>query len=772
MRKYAWIGSGLAACIALFTLSACDDYEFNLEGCEEHWDCRTNFGIGYTCNDDGFCEEPDAIIQTEYCSNTSVNYPPEIFTSTSARRSITLGTIVDVSGQQLASAARIAMELSNIRGGIGGVTALGSYNFSVVSCVLSDTDAANERTVREVARFLRDEVRAEAVLIGLNANATLQAIQEVRDRDNAAGENGHTLIVSANDSTMELENRLKDYDQLWTMAASELSMLQHAGAQLILRRLHPYAMQFCQDDQGEPLASGGCEYETAGDDDNPGQTVPIESVQALLQKAYEAYVADHEDSEKALGSYRVENFLAIDTTSGQAAAGERRDAFEAGVDKALGEVRPDNATPATDFERAFETNILACGESCGPKQVQVELLKKMSCDDSRLDGSGAVVIEGCEPDHYTDLSAVLLLSDSSQLSQAFYRALLGANGADPDVAAERIAALVGLDDPERADTLFMMPAAGSSGSIGVFTYDFSSESYEGEGQSIRKRWFKYIDEGRIFGVRQTGNAQSPGYEEFRSAQSILVRENIGSTQHYITQAYDAVWLSMAAIAASVATLEQDPSRSAADLIRSLRAANAQKHSASLRKHFSGATPEELEAINVPRADKMLHIARNFIPSQWETIVDTRQPTTDEETEALDGFAYPVLQQTQLLTGASGELRFDFAADDVDDIPRKRGSYNYGIWVLATQDKVVAEDGDRVDLDERGCIVGMAAPRGYALGSLPDEGTDDFEKYKFVCAVEVANCTYNSSRDENEFCVPTHQDRARGYTFPDLDNREP
>lgn len=773
MNKYAWIGSGFAAMITLLTVSACDDYEFQHEECTEHWDCRTNFGIGYTCNSDGFCEEPSENILREYCSNTQVNYPPEIFSSVSARRSLTLGTMVDVAGQQLASAARIAMELSNIRGGVGGVTPLGAYNFSVVSCVLSDSDAANERTVREVARFLRDEVRAEAVLLGMTSSATLQAVQELRDRDAAAGENGHTLIISANDSTFEFENRLKDQNQLWTMAASESSMLKHAGVQLVLRRLHPYAMAFCVDGDGNPLPDNTCQYEEPGEDEEPPTLVEIDTLSDLLARAYRAYNEDHGGDESALGSYRVESFLPTDSTSGQAADGARREAFSDGVDRALEYVRGDETSIGT-FERGFETNMLACGESCGPKQIQVELLKKMGCEGSSLRGDGVVDVDEdtCGEDYQTDLSAVLLLADSGALSQAFYRAILGADGTTEDPVAARIAKVVGVNVPEisppasgyTAETIFMMPAAASSGSMGVYTYDYASSAYN-DSQSIRKRWFSYIEDGRIFGLRQTANPDAPAYDEFQSAQSILVRENVGATQHYITQAYDAVWLSMAAIAASVVSMPQDVNVSAAEQMTILRERTAQTHATSLRKHFSGATPDELETLNIPRADQMTYVERDFIPSQWEKIVDTRRSTEED----LNGFEYPVLQNTYALTGASGKLRFDVATGvNSNATPRKRGAYNYGVWILATQDKLVSESKANVDLDARGCIVGMAAPIGKTVEELPDPTSADYDRHKFVCAVEAANCTYDNKDTDNEICVPTHPNgRMLGYTFPNL-----
>src|SRR5690625_811181 len=764
MKKYAWIGSGLAARLTLFTLSAREDCELQHKVCEEDWDCRSNFGIGYTCNSDGFCEEPTAEIRREYCSNTSVNYPPEIFSSTSARRSVTLGTIVDVSGQQLASAARIAMELSNIRGGIGGVTSLGSFNFSVVSCMLSDSDAANERTVRQVARFLRDEVRAEAILLGMNSTATRQAVQEIRDRDSAASENGHTLIVSVNDSTLELENRLKDQDQLWTMAASETSMLKHAGEQLVLRRLHSAAMQLC--------ATGTCKYEVEGEE---GSTeVDIKDLKELLEQAYLVYVDANEENKNLLGSYRAESFVAQDSTTGQSADAARRQAFADGVDRALAYVRGD-ATPGDAYERSFDTHVLACGASCSPKQLQVEVLKQMGCEGTTLSGTGVVNIDTsvCDENYQTDLSAILLLSDSATLSQSFYRALLGANGTEADDVAATIAKIGGVkvsgvtppQDNYTAETVYMMPSAASSGSMGVFTYDFSSDTYKNS-QDLRRRWFQYIHEGRIFGVRQAEARETDAYDEFRAAQRILVRESVGATQHYITQAYDGVLLSMAAIAASVVSMPQDVSFSAADQMKMLRERGAQKHTASLRKHFTGATTEELEALNIPRASSMNFLARSFLPSEWERIVDTRRGTDSQN----EGFAYPLLQNTYELSGASGKLRFDVVTDNSsDDIPRRRGAYNYGVWMLATQDKKVDEPKANVDLNKKGCLLGMAPPIGKTADELPDPTSEEYEIHKFVCAVETANCAYDNRDESDDICVPVHfNGRALGYTFPSFD----
>lgn len=753
MKITAWMGTGLCAIAAVLLFGACDDYEFSLEECTESWDCRTNFGVGYTCSDEGYCVAPEKAVQSR-CEDTSLNFPPEIFGSSSARQSVTLGVLANFTGSQLAYATRLAAELSDIRGGLRGSTSLADYNFTAVSCVLRGAEAQDADIVRETARFLRNDVRAEAILIGLDETGTDEAINEIVIQDEDAGEDEYTLIISANDGGFTIESQMESNDQVWTMATSQRNILHHVGEQLVLRRLQPYAMEICLDELGVASDDGRC------------ANVDIETTDQLLAEAYDAYINDPEVDEE-LGHFVVKAMVSALRTTGQSADIERTAALTRGVKHVLRYLGvPETDLNANAVNIAYENIILGCGSNCGPRQMQIEFFKAMGCDGASMEGDGTVAA-GCgqTPENITD--AILILSDSERLVDSTYNAFIGTNGADADPVAETLAEVVGVSVNGSvaladANTIFLMPAVASSASTSVYSSDWSSAS--SATLDNQQRWFSYIREGRIIGVRQSARKDTSPFQSFLSAQEILVDQPAGSSQHYIAQAYDAAWLAMAAIAGNTAAMEQDRSLSAAEQLRILRQPSSQTHTVALRKHFSGATPRELAELDVQGAAVLEERSRDLLPTEWKQILDI-----GDGSGTGDGIAnYPFLRNTFLFHATSGALRFAAVYEDgetVDDAPyggRERVSYDYGIWMPTIQNKLVAEAGMPVDLDARDCIFGMIAPLGFTEDD-PNYGAAQ-DKYLFVCPVEATVCSYTEDSEE-DICVPMHETQQLPYAFP-------
>lgn len=787
MKINAWFGFGLAVIAGTLFFTACEDYdhEFDLDECTEDWACRTNFGIGYTCTEDGYCTEPqDSEIDSaknlrDYCQDSTLNFPPEIFESTSARRSITLGVITDFTGVQLAHAARLAVGLAEIRGGLrlDSSSPLSAYKFTLVACDLTNAQGQNDAVVRELVRFLRNDVRTEAILLGLGEAGTNSAIGEIAAQDAAAGERGHTLVVSANAGAHRIEARMSESDQVWTMATSERNMLRHIGEQLVLRRLQPYAIEACKDSDGNEAEDGTCanphiesvnDLLLGNDYECPDET-PCEELEI---GAYQRYLDAHDEggNEGAdkLSKFVIRGLIPVFVGPGSVREDAQRAALKEGVRNVLEYLGVPDFDKELDADGKEKVQYLVeyledCGTSCGRRQMQIYILKALGCDGAHLSGDGDVMPE-CGATEETEVDAVLLLSEALTLTNSTFAALIGTSG---EGTAQTIAERVGLGgtDPSDADTVFLMPAVASSSSVGQYSTDWANETHD---DATRARWFNYVREGRIFGVRQSADRSREPFQIFLAAQEILGAQKSGTSQHYIAQAYDASWLAMAAIAGSIATIDQDSSTMEADVMRAMRSSDAQTHSQTLRINFSGETRFNLTSQEIvhPEDLKPEMKVMDFIPTRWNEII---RIDADSGETVLGN--YPFLDYSHLFTGASGELRFTgYGEDEAKYGGRERMSYDYGVWMPTVQDKVVEEAGDYVDLNERQCTAGMVPTTGY-IKAISDAGGDEL---RFVCPVETAVCRYTKDLEdaldegaENvmPFCVPVNPVQKMPYAFP-------
>ncbi len=106
------------AAIGLAHTGACTFNTLEVSECETSAECRSDFGLGYVCRDDGRCEEADL---SPRCTET---YPPDLFDDRFEQRDrIVFGNIVDRSVtlfRAFERTAQLAYDQANNRGGLDG----------------------------------------------------------------------------------------------------------------------------------------------------------------------------------------------------------------------------------------------------------------------------------------------------------------------------------------------------------------------------------------------------------------------------------------------------------------------------------------------------------------------------------------------------------------------------------------------------------------------------------------------------------------------------
>ena len=106
------------AAVGLAHTGACTFNTLEVAECETSAECRSDFGLGYVCRDDGRCEEADL---SPRCTET---YPPDLFDDRFEQRDrIVFGNIVDRSVtlfRAFERTAQLAYDQANTRGGLDG----------------------------------------------------------------------------------------------------------------------------------------------------------------------------------------------------------------------------------------------------------------------------------------------------------------------------------------------------------------------------------------------------------------------------------------------------------------------------------------------------------------------------------------------------------------------------------------------------------------------------------------------------------------------------
>lgn len=719
----SWIRAGFLSVSAAVLLIGCG--EFDRKACESNWECRQHFGVGSTCDQaEGFCKVVEI---PEGCGDGSgLNYPPDIFLSPSARETISLGMIVDGEGQQVARATRLAMEMANIKGGISDVGELARYKFSAVVCDLAQLSNVNSANVGNIARFLRDDVGAHAVVLGVNSETLKWATDVLSVRDGLVSEPSQVLMVSANSGSFHTDAQMRALPNLWTLAASEDEMFRRTGEQLALRRLQPYAREL---------------HAALPEGDTP-------TVEELAVLAYEAYAADNDAGSGSFDDTFVVNTIALAGDSAQSGteryADRRRDAIEEGLVRAFGVLKEaSQSTSSVNVSVRYAERLLECGENCTTSDIQPALTHVLLCKGGATpeDGekcNGTVLTESFR----TETDAIILHTESRTLLDTFLVTLLS----DEKLFEAAISVAVsGKPSPGEVNTAFFLPALASAGTTAIYAQDWSAEQGSSEISFVNPvRWVKYVQHGRFLGVRQAADKSSMPYVEFETAGNILLDQGIGIANYYFAQAYDSIWMAMAAITAR--TIAFDPYIEASEAVALLHSSGF--FSQVIRTRFSGATIEELEAAGVELGESAEEQEEDLIPSRWQELFQTVR------SNAIAGH-----HKIYRFRGSSGEARFanpDFQVGETPPVSeqpyggRERVSYDYSIWSMSTKSKAVDTPGEAVDISH--CIPGIIAPRGLSL--TPSESND--AKNQFICPVEVKVCrqTFNGPTDVNSLCIAT------------------
>lgn len=708
MINRSWLHAALVSFGLTALVVGCDDFEQQM--CETDWECREHFGVGHTCEEEtGFCQAPEI---PEACTR-GVHFPPEIFTSRAARDTITLGMMFDRNGRHAYRAATLAAELANLK---GGASNLFSINFSAVVCEF-DSEAPSASEVIQVARFLRDDVGASAIITGLGAETFWHA-REIFE--GAAG--SQLLVVSANGDFMETSLGVRSVPNVWSMGVAEQKLFYRQGQQLAFQQLKPYV----EDCQIEPTP------------------------QARLDCAYSAYAASLSPSLST-----TLRFHALVTKTGTVSGdidipGGRQAALQEGVDSVFQMLR--GALPPLDVTVAYRERLIV---ECDPdstgglgeggsnalqcaQAMDVGVNNVLFCEDDMRDpdSGGENDLTGCSASNTLVADGIYLHTDSSDVVTTFYRQL------GSEKYLEALKNSIGTTGPALKQTHVYLPPVASAGALGYYSQIDSEEFLRHDD------FFEVVNDGRFLGVRQAANPLTPSHVEYATATDIFFGQGAGFISYYSEQAYDATWVAMASIATSVAGAQTAFPQAAHEFLQ-----NHGKLSHTVLMRFTGTTVSEAEELSADIRDEVA--AGNF--DEWVDFdyqpqgTPVRWSNEDLRTERwlellqLFGYDYGSGQEldsfkTYLFNASSGQARFD-ALDEANDPHdrRLRSTYDYSVWTVRTFSRVVDEPGTFV-LDPR-CRPGVLARMGVLQSQV---GTTDESGRKEtgigVCPSDISICT--------------------------------
>lgn len=217
-------------------LAGCSDLE--RASCEDDYSCRMNFGVGAICDvDQGFCvnEPPPAVCAGESTGLLgTAHIPADIFENVSARRSFTIGVIVDSDGSHLASATKVAVDLANLKGGIVSRGPLKDMSYSAIVCNLDNVPAsAQAQAAEEATRYLRDRIGVQVIVSSTRSAATADIIKTINRGDR------EMILVSANVDDWRVRQAAYNVDSrthYYPIAPPENAMLDRTGHMLVNAR--------------------------------------------------------------------------------------------------------------------------------------------------------------------------------------------------------------------------------------------------------------------------------------------------------------------------------------------------------------------------------------------------------------------------------------------------------------------------------------------------------------------------------------------------------
>ncbi len=190
-------GKAAAAALAISFLAStagCSLTTTDRDSCTVNTDCRTRFGFGWTCADDGLCEEAPGF------SRCNAVYPEDLFINPDKHRdTIVFGHLMD---QSLAThrarenSARLALRQANDEGG------LSLTRFGLVMCTIEE-DAEFDTLSRQdaalaAADYLVDTLGVPALLGPAASDDVLKVFLHVRDRG--------TIVISPSATSPSLSS--------------------------------------------------------------------------------------------------------------------------------------------------------------------------------------------------------------------------------------------------------------------------------------------------------------------------------------------------------------------------------------------------------------------------------------------------------------------------------------------------------------------------------------------------------------------------------------
>lgn len=735
MTNRLWSRAALASVALTVFAVGCDDFE--RQECTSNWECREHFGVGSTCEDlTGYCAPP-AI--PDACSG-GMHFPPDIFESRAARDTITIGLMVDSNGRHAQRASSLALELANLK---GGVTSRLPSGFSAVSCAF-DSEYPSSREVADAARFLRDDVGVSAVITGMNTPTFMHAL-EIFQGGNAAG--SQVLVVSANGEFMERNREVADKENIWSVGVSDRTIYYRQGQQLALQQLQPH-VESCL---------------TLSPELDP------------IVCAYDAYDATLTDS---VASLRFHSLLTLQYTINTGTVVDeavRQERLEAGAQSAFDAIGVQSGGGARVVaEVAYrEKLLLGCDSGAGDDvgtgcNMDAAVINVLFCevDEDQIDVDNDCAAPG---PRVLVADGVYLHTESANLASRFLRALL--------INESHVAKIVESLAPGQTahkQTRFFLPDVASAGALGY--YNELSSGLGACNPSVNPTCtgldpvdpadrFAIIDADRFMGVRQSASPLTPPHVEYATASGIFLGQGGGMISFYAEQAYDATWLAMAAISGVVTAAQ---ARTTEDAVRHLFSTDKLAHTLNIR--FSGPTESEvMEASDRVRAeisagnargwDAFDYVDPSLDPPIRLTQADLRSerwielltvlrvdydPFGDNDAliaETMIGF------KAYLFGGSSGHARFGKLEPDAED-RRLRATYDYSVWSLRSQSRMVAEIGASIDRER--CRPGAVADVGvYAPTPEERETQGALPENRFVCPAETAICSVTWDMDAEE-----------------------
>jgi branched-chain amino acid transport system substrate-binding protein len=171
-------GSSLAVALFVALGSACSLTTTDFTPCEENRECRTRFGFGWMCGNDGYCSESERIPRCNATYPEDLLINPELHTDR-----IVFGNLMD---QSLAThrarerSARLAYKQADDEGGLDG------RKFGAVFCTVEEDPEFDGLSRKEAgvaaATYLVDVVDVPAILGPAASDDVQEVFLAVRDR--------------------------------------------------------------------------------------------------------------------------------------------------------------------------------------------------------------------------------------------------------------------------------------------------------------------------------------------------------------------------------------------------------------------------------------------------------------------------------------------------------------------------------------------------------------------------------------------------------------